>query len=447
MTDLAALADLLVAEARRAGADAADAVALSSAETGVAVRGGALEEAERSESVDFGLRAFVGRRQACVSASDPRPETLRILAERAVAMAREAPEDPWCGLPDAAELGASVDPATLEMADPAEPPCPATLQAQALEAEAAALAVAGVSQVESASAGWSRGAMALAASNGFRGGYARTSFSVSVSAIAGTGLGMESDYDYAARRFVADLPDPAEIGRRAGERAAARLGPRKPPTGPVPVIFDRRVAPSLIGHLLAAANGASVARGSSWLLGRMGAAVLPDWADLVEDPLIPRGPASRPFDGEGFACRRAPIVEGGRLARWLLDTASARRLGLSSTANARRGTSAPPSPGASNVRLTPGAQSRDALIAGVSRGLLVTSLIGSSVNPTTGAYSRGASGFWIENGALAYPVTEATIAGSLPDFLPRIVAADDPDPHVSTSAPTLLVDGLVVAGG
>jgi PmbA protein len=447
MTDLAALADLLVAEARGAGADAADAVALASAETGVAVRGGALEEAERSESVDFGLRAFVGKRQACVSASDPRPETLRILAERAVAMAREAPEDPWCGLAEPGELGTPVDPATLEMADPAEPPSPADLQAQALAAEAAALAVRGVSQVESASAGWSRGEMALAASNGFRGGYVRTSVSVSVSAIAGEGLGMESDYDYAARRFAADLPDPAEIGRKAGERAAARLGPRKPPTGAVPVIFDRRVAPSLIGHLLAAANGASVARGSSWLMEKMGAPVLPDWADLIEDPLIPRGPASRPFDGEGVACRAAAIVEGGRLARWLLDTASARRLGLATTGNARRGTGAPPSPGASNVRLTPGARTPDDLIAGVSRGLLVTSLIGSSVNPTTGAYSRGASGFWIENGAIAYPVTEATIAGSLPEFLLRMEAANDPDPHVSTAVPTLLVEGLVVAGG
>ncbi|MGF1659727.1 MAG: TldD/PmbA family protein [Rubrimonas sp.] len=438
------LADRLLDAARAAGADAADALVMRSADLGVAVRGGALEEAERAESVDFGLRAFVGRRQACVSASDPRPETLRALAERAVAMAREAPEDPYCGLLEPGELGAP-DMAGFAAAE-AAPPDPARLQTLALEAEAAALAHPGVSQVDSASASWRRAEIALAATNGFRGAYARDGASLAVSAIAGEGLGMQSDYDYAARRRLDDLPPPAEIGREAAARAVARLGARKPPTGAVPVVFDRRVAPSLIGHVLAAINGASVARGSSWLAKRMGERILPGWAELLEDPLAPDGPSSRPFDGEGMASRAAAILRGGVLERWLLDAASARQLGLASTGNARRGVSAPPSPGATNVRLGPGAASRDALIADIERGLLVTSLMGSSVNPTTGAYSRGASGFWIENGRIAHPVEEATIAGALPEFLPRMDAADDPDPFVSVSVPSLRVEGLVVAG-
>jgi PmbA protein len=256
---------------------------------------------------------------------------------------------------------------------------------------------------------------------------------------------MESDYDYATRRRADALPDPAEIGQRAGERAVARLGARKAPRGAVPVVFDRRVAGSLIGHLLSAVNGSAIARGASWLKEAMGEAVLPDWASLLEEPLRPGGGATRPFDGEGVASRSLPIVENGVLRRWLLDSATARQLGLATTGNARRGTGGPPSPGSTNVRLAGGAGSRDDLLAQMGTGLLVTSLIGSSVNPTTGAYSRGAAGFWVENGALAYPVSEVTIAGSLPAFMRTLVAADDADPHLSTVVPSLLVDGLVVA--
>jgi PmbA protein len=447
MNDLNDLPAALIDAALKAGAESADALAVAGADVGVSVREGALEEAERAESADFGLRVFVGRRQACVSASDPRSEVIATLAERAVAMAREAPEDRWCGLLDPADRGTPADAAALALDDPDGPPDPAALEELAREAEEGARTVDGVSQVESASASWRRSVIALAASNGFSGSYARATASVSVSAIAGEGLGMETDYDYAARRRFADLPDAAEIGRSAGARAVARLNPRKPPTGPVPVIYDRRVAPSLIGHVLSALNGASVARGASWLSGRMDEPILPHWADLLEDPLRIGGPSSRPFDGEGVASAARPLVESGVLKRWLLDASSARQLGLSTTGNARRGTGAPPSPGPTNVALTPGTASRDELIAGVERGLLVTAMMGSSVNPTTGAYSRGAAGFWIEDGELAYPVVEATIAGSLPDFLPTLVAADDPDPWVAVSVPTLLVHGLVVAGG
>ncbi len=437
-------AERLLDAARRAGADAADALVVAESSVSIAVAGGALEEAERSESREAGLRVLIGRRQACVASSDLRPEMLAELAERAVAIAREAPEDRWCGLADAEQVARTADATGLDLVDPGDPAAPEELEALALAAEAAALAVEGVVQVEQASASWSDGRITLAATNGFSGGYRRTDAGLGVSAIAGTGLGRERDFAGEGRRHRADLPTPEWIGDRAGRRAVERLGPRRPPGGAVPVLFDERVAASLIGHLLGAANGASVARGSSWLLGKMDQPVLPDGVDVIEDPLIVRGPASRPFDAEGIAARSQAVVEDGRLVRWILDCASARQLGLVTTGNARRGTTAPPSPGTSNIRMTQGAHSREALIAEMGAGLLVTSMIGASINPTTGAYSRGAAGFWVENGQIAYPVNEITIAGSLPEMLRTIRAADDADPNRAVSVPSLLVEGLTV---
>jgi len=445
MIDPAELAQRLLEAALKAGAESADAIATEREDLGVAVRGGALEEAERSESVDFGLRVLIGARQACVSASDPRPAVLVELAERAVAMAREAPEDPHCGLPGADEI--ARDWPALDLADPAAPPAPSRLEDIAREIEAAAMAVPGVSQTESCSAGWGRSAIFYAATNGFAGGYAATRSSFGASAVAGTGLGMETDWDHASRRFAADLPDPASVGRTAGERAAARLGGRKSPSGAYPVIIDARIAPSFVGHVVAAANGASIARGSSWLLGRMGERILPEGFDIFEDPHIARGPASRPFDGEGLPTRAKRIVENGVLTTWLMDCRSARKLGLKSTGNASRGLSSPPGVGTTNIRLSTGALSREALIAETGTGLLVTAMMGRGVNPTTGDYSRGASGFWIEGGRIAYPVNEATIAGPLPEALLTLVAADDIDLSKATAAPSIRLEGLTVAGG
>ena len=438
------LAQALLAAARRAGAAAADVLVVSATSTNVGVSGGKLEEAERAERRDLGLRVLIGQRQACVSSSDARAEALAEMAERAVAMAREAPDDPWCGLAEAGELAAIPDIAGLEMADPAEPPEPAALEQAALAAEAAALGIGGVSQVEQASASWGRDRITLAATNGFAGSYQRTSAGIRVSAIAGEGLGREGDYAGESRRFLADLPPPGEIGERAGRRAVERLGPRKPPAGRFPVLFDERVAASLIGHLLAAINGQAVARGASWLRQAMESRILPAGFDLIEDPLIRRGPASRPFDGEGFAGRRRLLVADGVLRSWVLDLASARQLGLKSTGNARRGVAAPPSPGTGNIRVTEGAASRDDLIAAMGTGLLVTSMIGASVNATTGAYSRGATGFWVEGGEIAYPVNEVTVAGSLPEMVRSLVPADDADPHKVRAIPSLLVEGLTV---
>ncbi|MDF1871023.1 metallopeptidase TldD-related protein [Vannielia sp.] len=446
MPDLDALAQALLDAARKAGAEAADALAVESTSLSIDVRAGALEQAERSEQAEIGLRVLIGQKQACVSASDTRPETMATMAERAVAMARLAPDDPYIGLAEPSQLAQGWDAEALELADPAPEPEADALRDAALEVEAAALAVEGVSQVEGTSAGFGATRIHLAASNGFSGGYSRTGHMLQASAITGEGTAMDRDHAYEHRIFRADLPGAAAVGTLAGERAAARAGARKPPTGTYPVLFDERIATSLIGHLLGAANGASIARGSSWLMGKMGAQVLPDGISLIEEPSRRRTSGSRPFDGEGLAVENRPIVEDGRLLRWILDLATARQLGLESTANAARGTSAPPSPSVSNVTLTPGSASREDLLASMGTGLLVTSMIGSTINPNTGDYSRGASGFWVENGVPQYPVNECTVAGNLLEMLPRIVAANDAQDHKSRRVPSLLIDGLTLAG-
>jgi PmbA protein len=444
--DLAACTEALLAAARRAGAEAADAVAVASESQSIEVRGGALEEAERAEGVDIGLRVLLGRRQACVSASDLREETFAAMAERAVAMAREAPEDPHCGLAESGQIARDWDLAALDLEDTAPEPGAAELERMAREAEAAALAVPGVSMMDSAGASWQRSRFHLAATNGFSGGYARTGAAIHAVAITGAGTAMERDWHHEARTHRADLPDPAAIGRLAGERAVARAGARKPPTGAWPVLFDERVAGSLIGHLVQAVNGLAVSRGASWLKDAMGEPVLPRGIDLVEDPHRRRIAGSRPFDGEGLATARRLIVGDGILRSWTLDLATGRRLGLPSTANASRGTSAPPTPAAGNLWLTHGTASRDDLIREMGEGLLVTSLIGSSINPTTGDYSRGASGFWVRGGAIERPVNECTIAGNLREMLATIVPANDGRVHLSRVVPSLLVEGLTIAG-
>jgi len=444
--DLADLTDQMLTLAKQAGADAADALAVNGTSVSIDVRGGALEKAERSEGIDIGVRVLVGQRQACVSSSDVSTATLQQMAERAVAMAREAPEDPNAGLADASQLAADRDSAALEMFDPTEEPDPAALQEDAARAEAAAMAVAGVSQVQSASGGYTRNAIHLAASNGFSGGYTRSSRGLSCVAISGEGTGMERDYDYDSRIFQADLRDAAEIGQTAGERAVAIAGARRPKTGTYPVLFDERIASSLIGHLTSAVNGAAIARGSSWLREALGEQVLPKGISLIEDPRRPRAFASRMFDAEGLPTARRAIVDDGVLTGWTLDLANARKLGLSSTASAKRGTSAPPSPGLSNLALSQTEKSRADLIADMGTGLLVTSMIGSTINPNTGDYSRGASGFWVENGEITHAVNECTIAGNLRDMLMRIIPANDGRAHLSTVVPSILIDGLTLAG-
>lgn len=443
---LQSLTEALLDAAAKAGAQAADAIAVRSASVSVDIRAGQLEQAERAESVDVGLRVLIGQRQACVSSSLITGPALAEMSERAVAMARAAPEDPHIGLAAPEQLAPDRSADALELHDPSDAPDPASLEDTARTIETAALAIDGVSQVEQASAYHSDSAVHLAASNGFSGGYRRTSWGRSCSAIAGTGLGMERDYAGDSRIFAADLRDASEIGAEAGTRAAALLNARKPPTGTFAVLFDERVASSLIGHLLVAANGTGVARGSSWLRDALGTPVLPDGLDLIEDPHRRRVPASRPFDAEGLATQRRVIVEGGVLRGFTLDLSTARKLGMPPTANAARGTSAPPSPAAWNVALTQGSQTRAELIVDMGTGLLVTSMIGATINPNTGDYSRGASGFWIERGEIAYPVNECTIAGNLRDMLRAIVPANDARTWLSRVVPSLLVPAMTVAG-
>ena len=442
---LESLTEALLSAARRAGADAADALAVEGTSLSIDIRAGALEQAERSESIELGLRVLVGHRQACVSVSDIAQATIDAVAERAVAMAREAPEDPWIGLAEADQLARQWDVAALELSDDSPEPGAQALEQDARRAEAAAMAVTGITQVE-ASAGYGARRMHIAASNGFAGGYGRTSRSFSAVAFTGEGTGMERDWAAESRTFQADLPAPEEAGRLAAERALARLGARKPKTGAYPVLFDERVAASLIGHLLSAANGSAIARGSSWARDLLGKPVLPETLSVIEDPLRPRIGASRPFDAEGLATFRRAIVDRGILTGWTLDLATGRKLGMASTASASRGTQAPPSPGTSNIDLTPGTASRGDLIRDMGTGLLITSLIGSTVNPTTGDYSRGASGFWVENGQITHAVNEVTVAGNLIDMLLRITPANDARAHLSTRVPSLLVEGLTLAG-
>ncbi|MDW4498328.1 TldD/PmbA family protein [Sulfitobacter sp. D35] len=437
----------LLDAARTAGADAADAIAMRGTALSVEVRGGALEHAERSEGTDIGLRVLVGQKVANVSASDTKPSTVAEMADRAVAMAREAPDDPHAGLADPAQLVGTYDLAALELRDPAPEPTAAALQEDALRTEAAARDVDGISQIDSASAGYSLRHVYLAGSNGFSGGYARTSRGISCVAITGSGTAMERDYDGDSRTFQSDLRSPEDIGRRAAERAVARAGAQRPKTGAYPVLFDERVSATLVGHLLAAVNGASVARGASWLRDGLGTQVLPEALSVIEEPHRPRVSGSRPFDGEGLPTRTRRIVEGGRLTGWTLDLATARKLGMESTANAVRGTSGGPSPASWNVRLTQGDRDRDALIREMGTGLLVTSLIGATINQNTGDYSRGAAGLWVENGEVQYPVNECTIAGNLRDMLLGLVPANDARPWLSRVVPSLLVPGMTIAGG
>ena len=438
------IAQALIDAAGRAGADQADALVIESQSVHIGVAARDLEEVERAEAREVGLRVLVGQCQASVASSDLSPAALTEMAERAVSIARATPEDRYAGLARPEQTGGHGDPDALELADPADPPSPDALEALARRAEEAALGVQGVTQVEQAHAGYDATRITLVATNGFAGSYRRTSMSIGASALAGEGLGRERDYAGESRRHAADLPTPEEIGTRAGDWAVERLNPRKPPGGSVPVLFDQRCARSLIGHVLSAVNGGSVARGASWLMDQMGEQVLPTGLDVIEDPLRLRGASSRPFDAEGIAARPSPIIQDGRLVRWVLDCATARKLGLETTGNARRGLAGAPSPGSTNIALTQGSDGREDLIRAMGTGLIVTAMIGASINATTGDYSRGASGFWVEDGEIAFPVNEVTIAGSLPEMMRSIRPANDADPNRAQVVPSLLVQGLTV---
>ncbi len=440
---LSTLAQRLVEAARRAGADAADAVAVRGVSQGVEVREGRVEESERSEGDDVGLRVLVGRRQAVVSTNDISTDGVSKLAERAVAMARVAPDDKYVGLADPSLLAHEFP--DLDMLDPVTPSV-AELERRAVEAEAAGLAVKGVTKSGGASASAGIGGMVLVTSTGFHGSYLRSSHGISMTAIAGYGTAMERDYDYTSAQHAADLASPASVGRKAGMRAVARFGPRKVETCKVPVVYDPRVSNSLVGHLVGAANGASIARKTSFLKDRLGQQLFNKNIRIIDDPLRVRGLRSQPFDAEGVAVRKLAVIDEGVLTSWLLDSATARELGLITTGHAHRGVSSSPSPGSYNLHLEAGEPTPTELISDIKQGFYVTDLIGSGVNGVTGDYSRGASGLWIENGEISYAVSEVTIAGHLIEMFKSLTPANDLEFRYGVNAPTLRIEGLTVGG-
>ena len=435
----------LVTAARRAGADAADAIYACNASTNVSVRLGALEDVERSEGEEIGLRVFIGRRSASISASDMNPATLTTLVDRCIAMAGQAPEDPYAGLAPEDRLLRTNLPA-LDLTDPVEPE-PAELRERALIAEEAARAVPGVTNSEGGGAATGRSQMALATSHGFAGAYAGTSHSTWASVLAGSGADMQRDHASHSVRHIEDLDEADAVGTRAGQRAVARLHPVKIGSGVMPVIFDPRIGSSLVGHLIGGMVGPAIARRSSFLLESLGEALFDSDVTIIDDPLRRRGLRSRPFDGEGLAVERRALIDRGVLTGWLLDSASARQLGLQPTGHASRGGSGAPGAGVTNVHMEPGRLSPGELMADVKRGLYVTELIGMGVNGVTGDYSRGAAGFLIENGAVGQAVSEITIASNLKDMFRALIPANDLAFRYGMNVPTIRIDGMTVARG
>lgn len=436
----AALIDL----ARKAGADAADAIYSGSSSEGVQVRLGKLEDIERSESEHLDLRVFVGSRSASIGSSDLSDAALAELAGRAVDMARAAPEDQYAGLAPEELLYRAPLPA-LDLEDSAEP-SPQDLLARALAAEDAARAVAGVTNSEGGSASMARRVMALVTSHGFAGAYGGTSHGISAVVIAGEGDGMQRDYGWRTARHLADLPAPDEIGQLAGDRAVARLKPGRLKSGPLPVVFDPQVGGSLIGHLTGAMSGHAIARRASFLLDRDGAQLFKPGITIIDDPLRLRGLSSRPFDGEGLPVAKRELVTDGCLTGWLMDSAAARQLGGTPTGHAVRGAGGSPGVGTSNLHLAAGAVTPEELMADIADGVYVTELIGHGVNGVTGDYSRGASGFRIVNGKIAGPVAEFTVAGNLIDMFAALTPANDLEWHRGINVPTIRVDGMTIAG-
>lgn len=434
----------VVSAALKAGADAAEAVGAERRSLSITVRTGELEEVEREESRDLGLRVFVGRRQATVSGSDISPEARAKLVERAVAMAKLAPEDPYAGLADPDRLARGPLP-DLDLYDPAEPSAE-TLEDRARAAEAAARGVPKVTNTDGASGSWSSSQWTMVTSGGFRGVHRASGFSIGASAIAGDENGMETGYDGRSVRWQADLPAPESLGAEAGRRAAARLGARKIASTTAPVIFENRLAGSLMSPLIGAISGPSIARGTSFLKDKLGQQIFAKGIVIEDDPHKVRGLGSSPFDDEGVANGKLNLIDDGVLTTWLLNSSSARQLGLETTGHASRGLAGPPGVSTSNLTFRPGEKDQAGLMRDAGSGLLITSMFGPSLNGNTGDWSVGCSGFWFEDGEIAYPVSEITVAGNLLDIFGRLVPGSDLEIRGSANAPSLLVDALAIAG-
>ena len=441
--DLLSIASDVVAMARKAGATSADAIAVSSRNHDVSLRHGVIERFEQSESQDLGLRVFVGQSSAIIAGSVLTKDGLHRLIERAMVMAKLAPPDPFAGLADASQLATQfpeLDLLSKEVLTPDQ------VKSLAQRAEDAALAVKGVTRSNGASAGYGLRDAALVTSNGFARAWSRSNFGHSVSVVAGEGIGMERDYDWHGASHFSDLDQPEKIGTSAGERAVKRLNPRKIPSQTVPVIYDKRISTSLMGHLLSGINGSSISRGTSFLKDDMGKALFKPNVTFVDDPHRLRGLGSRPVDGEGLPTRKMNFIDKGVLTTWIMDLRSARQLGLAPSGHGSRGLSSPPSSTASNVHMEAGTRSPAQMMKDMKRGLLVTEFIGSTINMVTGDYSRGASGFWIEGGEIAYPVSEVTVGGNLRNMFLALEPANDLEFRSSTNAPSCFLGEMTIAG-
>lgn len=438
-------ADALISQARKSGADAADAIYVCDASTQVQMRLGQLEDVERSEGEEIGLRVFAGKRSATVSSSDMDPDILSGLVGRALDMAREAPEDQYAGLAPE-DLIAKTQLTAIDGDDGAEPE-PAKLREMALQAEDAARAVEGVTNSEGGGASAGRSIVALATSHGFSGAYSTSGYGISASVIAGTGDGMERDYAYHSTRHFEDLDSPADIGEKAGKRAVSRLNPVEFDSGAMPVVFDPRISSSLLGHFAGAISGSSIARKTSFLLDALDTQIFDSSINIIDCPHRKRGLRSKAFDGEGLPTAKTKLIDNGRLTQWIMESASARQLGLQPTGHASRGVGGAPGVSVTNLHMSNGAVSREDLIGDIKLGVLVTELIGQGVNPVTGDYSRGAGGFLIVDGEIGAPVSEITIAGNLKDIFASLIPANDLTYRHAVNTPTLRTDSMTVAGG
>lgn len=430
----------LVDAAKRAGADACDAVVAASRSTGVEVRDGELEETEGAENNAFSLRAFVGQCSASVSANmtgDP-----AALAERVVAMAKVSPENRFAGLAEAAHLATDIP--DLDLYDGTEPDFE-TMRDMALACEAAAMDIEGVSKSSGASFGRTLGGSVLATSEGFVGSYRASRFGLSVSVVAGDDAAMERDYDFDSQRHLDNLRSAEEIGRCAGERAARRVNPQQVETQTATVIFDPRIARGLVGHFANAINGSAIVRGTSMLKDSMAKSVFAEGVNVVDEPYIHRGMSSRPFDAEGVAGQSLQLAQDGVLKNWLLDSTTGRELEMTTNGRASRAGSGT-APGSTNLTMLAGERSPQDMIGSLKSGFYATELIGQGVNLITGDYSRGASGFWIENGELTFAVSEITIAGNLKEMFSVLEPANDLEQRFGTNAPTILIEGMTIAG-
>ena len=433
----------IINQALKSGADSADALSFQSIGIKASQRLGKQEDLERSESKSFGLRVFVGNHNAIASSSDLSEESVDRLVTRAIAMAKATPEDPYTQLAETNMIAKNWP--ELDLADE-EKPSPKTLYEYANLAENSAMSVNGVTNSEGAEASWNQSKIALATSKGFEGAYTQSNFGLAASVIAGEGVNMQSDYDYAISRKLKTLTDPGKVGKEAGERAVKKLNPRKIKSAKIPVVFDWRTASSLLGHFVAAINGQSVARKSSFLTEKLGKKIFPSSVSIFDEPHRISGIASRPFDGEGVKCKDLKLVSEGELCSWILDTTTAKQLNMSNTGHASRSISSPPSPSPSNIYIGAGKHSVNEIIEDIKEGIFVTELIGMGVNIVTGDYSRGAAGFYIKDGKISFPVSEITIAGNLNSIFANITPANDLSFRYGVNSPTVLIEKLTVAG-